>query len=251
MARTLERQWEAALAAEEALKGDYKRFLVTQPVALSAQERDAIRRLAGDIPALWRASTTTSADRQTIIRQLVERVVVTVQGETEKVDVQVHWAGGHGTQTTLIRPVARLEQLSYYPELLARVTALHRQGDSGPAMAQTLNAEGWRPAKRRATFNAAMVNTLLARQGLRSSRQAVATGVARQVNEWTLQELAQTLAMPPQTLYLWLRKGQLTARRDTSSSHPLWLIQADSAELERLRALRAAPRSWRQPLSTL
>ena len=36
VARTLERQWEAALAAEETLTADYHRFLATQPVTLSA-----------------------------------------------------------------------------------------------------------------------------------------------------------------------------------------------------------------------
>lgn len=113
VARTLERQWEAALAAEAALQADYDRFLAEQPATLSASERAAIRRLASDIPALWRASTTTAADRQAIIRQLVERIIVTVRGESEQVDVQIHWLGGQGTQTTLTRPVARLDQLSY------------------------------------------------------------------------------------------------------------------------------------------
>jgi len=113
VARTLERQWEEALAAEVALQADYARFQAEQPAALTAEERAAIQRLATAIPALWQAPTTTAADRQAIVRQLVERVVVTVHGESEQVDAQIHWFGGHGTQTTLIRPVARLDQLSY------------------------------------------------------------------------------------------------------------------------------------------
>jgi len=110
VARTLERQWEEALAAQEALHADYRRFLVDQPMTLSAPEREAIRRLAQDIPVRWQASSTTVADRQAIMRQLVERVVVTLQGESEKVDVVVHWMGGHQSPATMIRPVARLEQ---------------------------------------------------------------------------------------------------------------------------------------------
>ena len=251
VARTLERQWEAALAAQETLKGEYQRFLAEQPKTISAAERAAIRRLASDIPALWRAPTTTPADRQTIICQLVERVVVSVQGESEKVELQVHWVGGHGTQTTLIRPVARLAQLSYYTPLLQRVAGLHKQGMDRLSIAKTLNAEGWRPAKRRNTFTAAMVGDLLARQGLRTLRPGPATTVTRRAHEWTLQELAQILAMPVQTLYAWLRKGHLTARRETSAAPPRWLIHADSAELERLRALRVAARSWQRPSSTL
>ncbi len=91
VARTLEGQWEEALGAEAVLKREQARFLAEQPAMLTAQEREAIRQLALDIPALWRAPSTTPADRQGIIRQLVERVVVIVEGESEKVGVQVHW----------------------------------------------------------------------------------------------------------------------------------------------------------------
>jgi DNA invertase Pin-like site-specific DNA recombinase len=244
VARTLERQWEEALANEEQLKADYRRFLASQPVTLSASEREAIRHLASDLPALWYAETTTAADRQAIIRQLVERVVVTVQGESEQVELEIHWIGGHRTQTRRRRPVARLDQLSYYPALLARAAALQQQGLSRGAIAEGLNAEGWRPAKRRQTFTADMVRSLLVRQGLRSSR-ARPRSVACEADEWTLPELASTLAMPHPTLYAWLRKGQLQARYDQGAGQ--WLIRADASELQRLRALRQAPRIWKRP----
>lgn len=240
VARTLERQWEETLAAEATLKADYERFLLEQPAMLSAQERETIRRLATDIPALWQAPTTRAADRQAIIRQLVERVLVTVQGETEKVDVQIHWVGGHGTQATLIRPVARLDQLSYYPPLRARVATLHAQGYDGAAIARTLNAEGWRPAKRCERFNAEMVRSLLVRQGLRTQRRCCSVAVPRGTDEWTLAELAYALDRPQPTLYVWLRRGQLKARQDTSLGHPIWLVHADAAELARLQSKRTA-----------
>jgi len=250
VARTLERQWEAALAAEETLTADYHRFLATQPVTLSATERDAIRQLASDIPALWRAPTTTQTERQAIIRLLVQRVVVTVQGESEHVAVRVDWVGGHSTEAPLIRPVARLEQLSYYPQLQARVVALYTQGKDRTTIAQTLNAEGWRPAKRRATFTALMVGRLLARQGLRYLAPARTLPVVHTADEWTLQALAQTVGIPQETLYAWLRRGHLTARRDTSVSPPRWIIRADATELARLRAVRNAPHTWKRPAVT-
>ena len=244
VARTLERQWEQALEAQAQLQADHRRFLAEQPATLSAAERDAIRRLASDLPALWHAETTTAADRQAIIRQLVERVVVTVQGESEKVDLEVHWIGGHRTHAQRIRPVARLDQLSYYPALLAHVAALHQQGLGRGAIAERLNTEGWRPAKRRSTFTAEMVRSLLMRQGL-SSVVSRSRSVAREANEWTLPELAYALEMPHPTLYRWLCKGYLHSRRDPGGVQ--WLIWADAGELQRLRERRQAPRTWRQP----
>jgi hypothetical protein len=127
---------------------------------------------------------------------------------------------------------------------VSRVAALHQQGLGRAAMAQQLNAEGWRPAKRRQTFTADMVGALLARQGLGVSPSRP-RAVARKPDEWTLPELAYTLAMPEPTLYSWLRKGHLKARRDQGSGQ--WLLWADASELQRLRRLRQAPRVWKRP----
>ncbi len=246
VARTLERQWEEALAFEERLHGDYNRFLAAEPTRLAREERERIRRLAEDIPALWSAATTTDAERQAIVRQLVERVIVTVVGETEQVNVEIHWAGGQHTRTQIARPVARLEQLSYYPQLLERVVCLHQQGHKDVEIARSLNAEGWRPAKRRATFNAPMVANLLARRGLScgSARQQYTANLERDAEEWTLKELALELEMPPVTLHRWIRKGRVNARRVRHVGHTLWLLWADEAEVQRLRELRTAPRRW-------
>jgi DNA invertase Pin-like site-specific DNA recombinase len=238
VARTLERQWETALAEEEGLKAEHAELLARQPPALSESECEEIRRLASDIPALWHAAATTAEDRQAIVRQLVERVVVTVQGESERVDVQIHWRGGTGTQFCLVRPVARLEQLSYYPQLLARCLALNREGNTYAAIAEQLNAEGWRPTKRRDTFTASMVGGLLARQGMpQHSRASPSTSVQREPGEWTLKELCYELSMPVQTLYDWLRRGKLKARLEYAG-HPIWLIRADADELARLKSWR-------------
>jgi len=110
VARTLERPWEEAFASEERLTAAYRRFLASQPVTLSAGAREAMRRLASDLPARWHAATPTAADRQAIIRPLGERVGVPVQGESAHGDREGPGSGGHRTQTRRLRPGARLEQ---------------------------------------------------------------------------------------------------------------------------------------------
>lgn len=89
-----------------------------------------------------------------------------------------------------------------------------------------------------------MVRSLLVRQGL-SSPRARPRAVPRAAEEWTLPALAATLAMPHPTLYAWLRKGYLTARHDQGTGQ--WVIRADAREVQRLRALRQAPRLWHRP----
>jgi len=246
VARTLEQHWEAALAAEAQLKADYARVLTTAPTPLSAAERARIRQLPSDIPALWSAVTTTPAERQAIVRLLIERVIVTVVDDSEQVNLEVHWAGGHRTRAQLTRPVARLEQLSYYPALVERVLCLQQQGRNSAAIAEQLNAEGWRPPKRRETFNGPMVSSLLARQGVLSSsptrRQPAWSD--RKAHEWTIKELSLTLDMPAATVFSWLYKGQLQARQVARGGHHQWLVWANDAELERLRGQRHAPPRW-------
>jgi hypothetical protein len=245
VARTLERQWEEALGAEEELKREYERFLPQHPPCLSAQERNAIRQLSSDIPAIWHASSTTPMERQAIVRQLIERITVTVDGRTEKVKVEFQWAGGHKTETVLIRPVARLEQLNYYGDLLSRVAELHAEQKKYSEIAQILNEEGWRPAKRRETFNSGMVQNLLIRQGLRKSKERVfPEAITKKSSEWTLPDLAEKLGMPPVSLYSWIKKGKLEARRVRIGGRCILLIDADEAEVARLQSLRNQPRTW-------
>jgi hypothetical protein len=243
VARTLERQWEQALSDELRLQAEHERFLAAQPLPLTAAELTTIRQLTEDIPALWHAPTTTARDRQAIARLLLERVVVTVEGASERVAVTCCWAGGVRTGHVLTRPVKQLVQLSTCQALLDRIGGLHATGLPAPAIAAALNREGWHPPKRRATFTGAMVCRLLGGQGVPpKARHAPSRVVERQAaTELTLLELAVRLAMPYPSVYRWLRRGLLRARRaSTEQGRPIWLVTADADELERLRALRPA-----------
>ena len=76
VARTLERQWEEALLAQRSLEEQYHRFQQAQPVQLSAAECAEIEALAGDLPALWQAPTTSVEEKRQVVRLLLQRVVV-------------------------------------------------------------------------------------------------------------------------------------------------------------------------------
>ena len=91
VARELERRWEEALRQEQQLAEDYARSQRERPGPLTEKDRSRVRALASDIPALWESAGP--ADRQEIIRHLVERVEVAVAGQTEHVTVTVRWAG--------------------------------------------------------------------------------------------------------------------------------------------------------------
>jgi len=242
VARQLARAWEEKLAAHQQAEEDYQRFLQRQPRLLSETEQAAIRQLAADIPALWHAPSTTVAERKEIIRQVVERVEVTVVGESERVRIVIAWAGGSQTTGTLIRPVGRLEQLSYYPQLCERVRALVTAGHSATAVAAQLHAEGYRPPKQSVRFDRQAVQDLIQRLELRPRGLQRPPTVALDVGEWWVADLAQTLTMPRTTLENWIKRGWVQARRQVEvQGQRRWVVWADQGEIDRLRRQRQRP----------
>lgn len=240
VARQLEREWEEKLAAKQRLSEDYDRFRQQQPRLLTEGERAAIRRLAGDIPTLWDASSTTNAERKDILRQVVTRVVVAAHGESERVRVVIHWVGGTQTDAEVIRPVARLEQLSYYPQLCERVRTLVGAGLPPEAIADRLNAEGFRPPKRRETFGRQGIRALVQRLGLRELPSPTLRRAGLGADEWGLAELAREIPLSIVTLYSWIKRGWLQARQEETPPRR-WIIRADAAELQRLREMHERP----------
>jgi len=249
VARQLERRWEESLHKQRAEEEAYDRFLQEQPPELTVAECESIRALAADIPALLESPTTSAADRQAIVRHLVEKVVVAVEGNSELVDVSVEWVGGYASRHQLIRSVARYEQLHHFQELLTRAVELRDAGRTTREIAAELNREGWRPPKRRTTFNGPMVRALLSRSttpGPRPRRAPAASLL--QPHEWWFADLARRLEMPHPTLYSWLRRGWVHARQ-LPGAQGRWILWADAEELDRLRRLRTCPHTWcDQPL---
>ena len=195
VARQLEKDWEAALAERQRLGEEYDRFTASRPRALTPAERAQIRALAADIPAIWHAPTTTDADRKQLIRHLVEQVRVTVAGTSEKVDVQVVWAGGHRTTAQISRPVACLTQLSYYPQLAQRARELadgradpsrRSPASSTPRASARPNAARPSPPTRSATCCAPQAP---------SAPASPPTARRLAQHEWWLRDLAAHLAM--------------------------------------------------------
>ena len=249
VARTLERDWETALSEQARLLADHERFLRERPQAPSPAELAAIQDLTRDLPALWRAETTTRQERQTIARLLLERVIVTVIGGSEQVRLECHWHGGNRTAHRLARPVAKLKALSTYPDLVARVRELRRRGHNCVAIAAILNHEGWRPPKRRDTFNGPMVRRVLIGAGLiEAKRRAPRAVPQRRPDEWTINELAAEIGAPTATIYHWVQKGRLSSRSVKVQGTFNKLVTADAATIAQLKVARATPLPFRRAL---
>jgi DNA invertase Pin-like site-specific DNA recombinase len=97
VARELERRWEAALAEVDRLQQDYERLRLSDLRPLDAGEMDDVRRLAVDLPALWKADTTTPVDRKRLLRHVIAAVMVRVHEGRTGAEILIVWSGGAKT----------------------------------------------------------------------------------------------------------------------------------------------------------
>ena len=66
----------------------------TDLLPLGEGDRDHVRRLAADLPALWHAATTTMVDRKRLLRLVVTEVTLTSHPEQRRATFKVLWCGG-------------------------------------------------------------------------------------------------------------------------------------------------------------
>lgn len=241
VARSLEKGWEEKLESERLLHEEHRRRQELEPRHLTDGEREMIRSLATNLPALWSAPTTTPADRKEVLRLVIDRVLVSVDPQSEYAELVVHWAGGHETRTDMLRPVAKLTTLRRHDELLAEIGRLRQRGYAAADIAEELNQNGWVTPTQRSPFNERLIRAMIYRYGL--PEKGPKRPVSDDPNEWTLAELADQLDMPRPTLYGWLGRGWIKTR----SARGQHLVSADAAELRRLSDLRAQHRTPRQP----
>ena len=242
VASTLEKGWNEALQKERQVQEDYDRFLHQSPPRLTDQERTTIEALAKNIPALWHAPATTNVERKQILRCLIDRVVVHVRCDSEHTKATIHWKGGYESHHEFIRPVKTYAQLHNFEALMARIGTLRDAGHDAGAIANALNAEGFRPPKQPGSFNKPMIYELLKRRGLIGNERNHDDQLGK--HEWWLTELARALQMSDDKLRDWTVRGWVHFRKTPLQGYRvLW---ADADEVERLKKLLAQSRRGMQ-----
>jgi hypothetical protein len=231
VARQLAKDWEDALLAHRQLQEEYVRFVQAQPQLLSRAEREAIEQLAQNIPALWHAPTTTTAERKEIVRQIIQHILVAGEGQSERLQITIEWVGGGRTAGLTIRPISHIAHLSDYPRLCERIRALVQEGHNITQITALLAHEGFRSPKHARPFSRQSVIELMRRLGVHQARRHRRPHL--QEHEWWLSDLEGKLGKSNSTLHQWRKRGWLQARWHDQSKR--WVAWADEAELQRLK----------------
>ena len=139
--RTLERDWEARLAEVERLEQESATRPAPAVRLVDPEERAGILALARDVPALWRAATTTHADRKQLLGFLIKDIFLTRADAT--IEVSIRWQTEACTVVSIPRPQRSCDARRTDPVALARLRALAADTPDR-RIAEILNQEGFR-----------------------------------------------------------------------------------------------------------
>jgi hypothetical protein len=159
--RTLEARWEISLKTVRTLEEEYDRFRASRPATLSATDRRSILDLSQNLPRLWNSPSVAVADKRRVVQLLLEKAVVASDG-SERLSLELHWAGGCTTRHATTRRVGRWTDLSRYKAILAEIETLASRGLRSREIARRLNAAGYRTCRNR-EFTAQNVRQLRSR----------------------------------------------------------------------------------------
>ena len=141
VARSLEREWNEQLLEVDRLERAYQIMPKPAALMLSAQQREQIRALAADLPALWQAPTTTHAQRKQLLRWLIKDVTLAKRGDLVVIDIR--WQTEARTSLSIPRLKKSWELRQTQPEVMAHIREW-APTHSDASIANLLNAAGYR-----------------------------------------------------------------------------------------------------------
>jgi hypothetical protein len=246
VARSLERVWEERLRRVDQVEQEYDAWRREQSVSISDNDRAEILALGEELPRLWRAATTRSADRKQIVRLVIKDVALDQKRRRGYVWIKIIWQTGAASEHWLQRCVQGYEQHADQDRLRQCITELNRQQKMDGEIAAILNKEALRTAHG-APFSGGMVHVLRKRWRIQSVK---INGTAANPQRWpdgsySVQGAAAAIGITRQVIFDWLRKGWLTGKQ-LAKGMP-WQISLSPDQAAVLRArVRRTNRSKRE-----
>jgi DNA invertase Pin-like site-specific DNA recombinase len=235
VAAELERRWEAALnevrAAEEELSKQVSPQTIVH-MGMGKALHGKVVSLAGRLPQIWADPATTDAQRKSLLRCLVDKIVLD-RGEHDVALVRVIWRGGAVTELEVKMKVNSVDRLMRGTEMRDRVLDLAREGVPDIEIAAVLTAEGHRSPNCHEKVLTNTVQRIRHVAGIQGS--APRKRWDHESSSLSASELAARLNIPVNWLYVQIRQKRLLIDRQPSGAY---LFQDSPAVLNAIRSLR-------------
>jgi DNA invertase Pin-like site-specific DNA recombinase len=239
VARELETQWNTALHTLQTLEQEYAREQTRALAPLSAADRTLIEQMVTDLPKVWSATTTTSADRKRMLRCLIREVSLDSFSAPGHTRIHVRWQTGSITTFTVPRPtsgdVHRLDTT-----VVARIRDL-AQTHSDDRIADTLNAEGFTTQHGLAWTYRRVMDTRRRHKIPTACPITPSDDTPRGDGLVPVRTAAQRLQTSQSTILNWARKGLLYSEHKAGIC-PRW-IRLSPEDIARLTCTTAPPQS--------
>jgi len=253
VARTLEHDWELRLREVKRVREAYETARRQRKVELTEADRDRVRALARDLPAVWRSSTTTPAERQAMLRLAIEAVGLhPVDVPARQTRVCVVWRGGEVTERVISRP-GRGDRRRTSEGAVERLRQLVGHGLRDDIVAERLNEEGVLSGSGR-PWTVEAVSQARRRHGI----DRVASDLPRALplpdrfpdGRYSVQGLALSMGVSQHVVRRWISRGLVRAERGDFGAHRrVWWLDVDEANQRCLATLpsRGVARKPRLP----
>ena len=246
VARSLERAWEERLRRADQIEQEYNAWRREQAVSISESDRQEILALGEDLPRLWHAASTRSADRKYIVRLVIKEVTLDQKRRRGYVWIRVIWQTGAASEHWLQRCVQSYAQHADQDRLRQRIAELNGLQKMDGEIAAILNEEALRTAHG-PPFSGNMIHCLRKRWRMPTVK---INGKTANPPQWpdgsySVQGAAAAIGITPQVIFDWLRRGWLTGRQ-LAKGMP-WQISLSPEQAVELRArVRRTTRSKRE-----
>ena len=224
VAATLEQRWNQALENLEELRQEYAQRQSSEALAVTPQQRARARRLAHDLPRLWKASTTKAKDRKRILRLLIKDITVEKLPHPKQIVAHVRWQGGASEDIPLRLPPRACDQFRYPKEVVEEVRDLAKNLPDDEIVA-TLNRQGRLSAKGK-PFTVSMIRWIRLRHKIPAPQ-------LNRPEELTVKDTATKFGVSSNVVYYWIERGMIDGRKLNNGSP--WWITIDRQKEHELR----------------
>jgi DNA invertase Pin-like site-specific DNA recombinase len=222
VAQTLEREWNEKLHEVEEVEQERQEIGRRQKAELTDEDRARILALSKDLPTVWRAPTTTNAERKNLLRMLVREVTLSpVEVPERRTRIQVLWQTGAVSDFTIWRKEKDAGNATS-PETLALIHELFDSKKTDLEIIEELNRKGI-PTARDRSWDIPSIRRLRYAHGLyRPSTTARRAPLRRADGLYSIHGVASRLEVTPQVVKDWVRRGHLRPIERGGTGHPWW-----------------------------